>query len=760
MVSSQNYSCTQSDMGALQPGRDGMIGRYMRPNEKVWTPPCLITFDTETNRHERDTGEDQSLRLWCARLDDRRNPHRSIAQSLRGQGHTGAQLAQLVSAWVKPRENTWLYAHNLGYDLITSQLIEHMAAGGWRVNHCSTEPDYIFLTLARGRHRMTLTDLHHMVPKRLADIGRMLGKDKGQMPAEGAPDAEWFAYCALDVDITAEALLLLMAHWDDYQLGNWALSGASCGFRAMRHTLPARSVTLIEDPDASALERAAIYGGRRYCWRYGEQPKGRYSELDFTAAHATTAAEYPMPAKRGPRFTRLNHNHPAIDGKFAIVIAECEIETDTPRFPCRIGGRVWYPVGRFRTVLASPEIQWARDSGCLISIGSGQFHYTARVMQAFFRRVLDVGTPGNPNYHPLVSALWKQWGRSVIGKFAQRGYQVTATNMLTDKAWYYERATDYETGQEYWLVHYDGRIHKAIAQGDGTQAYPAVLALIESYERVALGKAAESLGPAVAIQCDTDGIWCDVGALERGVPTGLGFDLTDIERVARIDVATGVLAQQALPYTLREKHSVDKIAIYGPQNYDAGHYTKQSGRPARLKEIQPGIWAGDIFPAVAYQMARSTPGVYRLESVTWTRPANAVPGWVTPGGAVRPVEARAGPDGAPALVPWPETRWGAAGGQLGPVQHHALAGLWDSTGDYVEVGNGGETIWARGPQEARDALSTSGHNGDNAYPPSELLTVPSGGPGYDAILRSWLRIRDIDTSIKPGPSAASGTDSG
>jgi len=756
----QTYSCMRCDVRPLQPGRDGMVGRYLRRNDRVWTPPCVITFDTETMRHERESGEDQTLRLWCARLDDRRSSGRMPIAQLKGQGHTGAELCALITSWVKRRENTWLYAHNLGYDLITSQLIEYMAADGWLVNHCSTVPEYIFLTLARGRHRITLTDLHHLIPKRLADIGAMLGNNKGRMPKDADPDSHWFAYCAQDVDIAAEALLLLMAHWDDYALGNWKLSGAACGFGAMRHSLPPKSITLIDDPAASALERAAIYGGRRYCWRHGEQPPGRYSELDFTAAHATTAASYPMPAKRGPKFATIDPGHPAIDGKFAIVIAECEIQTDVPRFPCRIGGRVWYPVGRFRTTLASPDIAWARDSGCLVSIGAGQFHYTSKVMQSFFRRVLDIGAPGNTAYHPLVSALWKHWGRAVVGKFAQRGYQVTPTNMLTDRAWYYERATDYETGAEYWLVHYAGRIHKAIPHGDGAQAYPAVLALIESYERVALGRAAEQLGPQVAVQCDTDGIWADVGALERGVPTGLGFDLQDVAREARIQLAMDCIAQVALPQIVREKHSVQRIAVFGPQNYDAGAYSKQSGRPTRLTEVSPGIWAGDIFPAVAYQMANSSPGVFKTEQVTWTRPANVIPGWVMSDGTVRPVEVCGGAEACSELLRYPLTRWAKDGLQLGPIQHTALAGLWDGSAEYVRHADGSETIWGRGPAEAKAIVSALRGNRIYETPPPELLSVQSGGQRLDELLRQWVRIREADTSMQPGPSAAETTDSG
>jgi hypothetical protein len=677
----------------------------------------VITFDTETYRKPRGNGEDQPLRLWCARVDDRRRQHHSPFDQARAEGHTGLELAATIDRWMSGRQVAWLYAHNLGYDLTTADLVSELVALGWIVDSCSSVPEYLFLTMSRGRHKLTFTDLHHLLPMRLASVGELLGMDKWRMPPESAPDAEWFAYCGRDVDVLASAVLALMAHWDDYGLGNWSLSGASCGFRAMRHTLPAKSVTLIEDPAASVNERAAIYGGRRYCWRHGHLPPGRYSELDFTAAHATVMACHPMPVKRGPWFTTLDPHHKAIDGKFAVVIAEVEVETDVPRFPCRAGGRVWYPVGRFRTVLASPEIAWARDTGCLRSIGRGQFHYTSGVYRPFFSRVLEIGAPGQETYPRIAGAMWKQWGRSVVGKFAQRGYKTEDTGMLTDRPWFYERAMDAATGESYWLIHYGGRIHRARQAGDGTSAYPAVLALVESYERVALGQAAELLGPHVAIQCDTDGIWIDAGALEAGAATGLGFDLADVDRRARVELAVDVVNQRLTGLQLREKHTVQHMTILGPQNYTAGQHTRQSGRPSGLREVQPGIWAGETFPSVAHQQASSVPGVFRTELVTWTPPASAVPGWVLASGSVRPVEVAAGPGGQLQVRPWLKTASAASSGPLRAVQNKALAGAWDPAAEYVEDDHGRESIWDRSPEQARASLIAAGRKPKVAHTP-------------------------------------------
>lgn len=625
------------------------------------------------------------------------------------------ELCRQIDAWCKGRETIWLYAHNLGYDLTTTQLVENLCLGGWTVDRCSTLPEYLFVFMSNGGKRLTLTDSHHMLPTSLLNIGNMLGTHKLPMPKQDAPDTEWFTYCGRDVDVLSSAMLMLMDHWDAYSLGNWSISGASCGFHAMRHMMPPKSMVLIDDQEGSANERAAIYGGRRYCWRHGEQPPGRYSELDFVQAHATVAANYRMPVKRGTWFPSLPLDHKAIDGPLAIIIAEVEIETNVPRFPCRVDGRVWYPVGRFKTVLASPEIAWARELGCLKSIGRGQYHYLSGALQPFFSRVLEVSAASDETYHPLVKAMWKHWGRSVVGKFAQRGYKVTDTNMLTDKAWFYEKATDYNTGKQYWLVHYCGRIHEARESGDGASAYPAVLALVESYERVAIGKAAEMLGPDIIVQCDTDGLWADMATLEAGHAANLGFRLADVDRRARVDLAIDVIGQQTGALRLREKHSVNSMAVWGPQNYEAGKHSRQSGRPARLTEVQDGIWAGDIFPAISHQMRVSEPGVFRTELVSWTRPACVIPAWVLADGRTGPVQVQAGPGGTQELAPFASTRLAARGATLGQVQHPALDGLWDRPE--------GTVTDAQQPANEGNTESDSERSGTNLGPGQRLATA-------------------------------------
>jgi len=716
----------------------------------VSTPPAVIVLDTEADRRARPEGEVQSLRLWTARYVRRREQGKLKPRDLSAHGHTGAGLAQAVNGWLQSGNSTWLFAHNLSYDLPVSGLVGHLCALGWKVSACTSLLSYVWLVLKRGRQRITISDLHHFLPTTLAQIGGLLGLPKMPMPAKDAGDGEWFAYCARDTDVAMTAILALMDHWDEKELGKWAMTGAASGFHAMRHTYTGIRPTLFDEPGGTAFDRRAIYGGRRSVWHHGELPPGRYAELDLEAAYATAAASWPLPHKRGAWFASLDVSDRRVWRPEICVIAECDIETDVPRFPVRTGGRVRYPVGRFTTVLAGPDIAWARETGCLKAIGRGQFHLLGRSMQPFFRRVLEWGTPGKSPIPPVAAMMWKQFGRGVVGKFAQHGYETRDTGMLTDEPWHYERVITGDGGEQRWRVHYGGTIKEAWQEGDGRYAYPAVTAVVESLVRVAVGKAAEMLGPGVTVTCDTDGMWANMGALEAGDTTGLGFSLSDIAREARIDLAKDVINRAIAPFRLREKNSVSVMTVTGPQNYTAGAMSRHAGRASGMRPTGDGSWAGDTFPGLAWQMAHGGPERYHMRKTQWRPPICLTDGWVTADGTVLPLEAVTGGDGQAVILPWSESRHTARGTTLGPHQHPALAGLWDPATDTEVNTNGKQAIWDRPQRAAAADRAARRHEAGLAVTPPGLppvrrqprvhqTGVPSRSPTPERVERGGAR---------------------
>lgn len=641
---------------AIPAGRDGRRGRYLPRNDAVYTPALVIAFDTESYRQQTPQGETHTLRLWTASIHTRRAQKTATPAWDTACGHTGDQLAAAITGWMRSAPSCWVYALNLGYDLPVSGLVGHLAVLGWVVSECSSDPAYVWLVMRKGKQSITISDLYHLLPMRLADIGALCGQNKLPMPKDDAPDAEWFTYCQNDADIVLAAVLILMAHWDDYALGKWRMTGASCGFATMRHTHDGARMVLFDDPAGSELDRRAIYGGRRHAWRHGQLPAGRYVNLDITAAYATAGAMWNLPHKRGATFERLALDDRRIWRPEVCVIAECEIETDRPVFPVRAAGGIAYPVGRFRTVLAGPEIEYARQLGMLREIGAGQFHLLGQGMRSFFARVIDWGRPGVSPIDPVAAAMWKQFGRGVVGKFAQRGYVTEQTNLLTDKDWFYEQAYDLQHQRSYWLVHRAGRIEARWQEGDSRNAYPAVTAVVESLVRVALDRVIQAAGPHAPVLCDTDGLWLDMAAQ------------------ADLDACSAA----ADPFRLKTKDETQRLEIAGPQSYDWAQGARHAGRPRNMQRTGPDTWAGDVFPGLAWQMNHGKAGEYQLVAHEWHQEASTVRAWVLASGHVAPLEVTTSPEQPVTVLPWAQTRWALSGDVLGPAQHADLAPWWDS----------------------------------------------------------------------------------
>ena len=624
----------------------------------------------------RPGGEDQALRLWTARLTDRRATRWGKRQQLAARGKTAHELAVTLDEWVKGRTDVDLYAHNLQYDLVSSQLVEWLCHRGWEVTACSSDPEYPWVKIAKQDKVITVGDTFMIWPMAAEKIGAAIGTPKMRQPRQDALDAEWFTYCQRDTDIIHDALLEALDYWDAKRLGNWRLTGASTGWSAMRNATSYGEMVTAPDDGTGIKDREAVYGGRRYSWRHGQLPPGRYSEFDLTAAHATVAANYPLPRCRGSEFTGLDIDDDRICSSRVGIIAEVEIETDQPRWPVKIDNHVWYPVGRFRTVLAGPDIAEARRLGCLRSIGRGRFHMLGTGLQPFFKRILAQSDPMQSGNSAIVQLLWKHFGRAVIGKTAQHGYREILTLEPSPYAWHYEEYLPDADGRAIRVIHYGGKIHHYVEDGDTASSYPAVLAWVEAHERIAMARAADMLGPRVCITCNTDGIWLDVGALESGAQGNLGFDLADNDRRIRVQLAIDVVNAALGALQLREKSTHDHMTVYGPQNYDAGPYTRQSGKPGKGVRQSDGSWRVDRFHGLAESMAKGDMGVVRLDTITWNPPACAIPAWVLADGTTRPVEAAIDPNGSSQLVPWMATRWSAAGELLGGVQTEPLADLW------------------------------------------------------------------------------------
>ena len=649
---------------------------YLRGNASVWTPGSLIYLDSETAWATDGTDELHTLRCWTALHVDRAGRRSDAEQRCWGEGTTADELADWLVGRTRGRKTVWVYAHNLAFDLVTTALPQTMVARGWAITDFALRSESPWMRLTDGRCTVTVCDSWSWLPEKLASLSSGRPRTKQALPDPDAPLEAWLAYGRTDTEVLADLMGELLNWWDRNALGRWSITGASCGWNAMRHR-PTLERTVIDcDPELLAGDRAAIRGGRRDVTICGDLGEGDWVDIDFADAYPTIAATLPLPRRRGAVFASLPIDHRAVTSKRWGIIATVTVTCDRPRYPMTWRGVTWYPVGTFTTTLAGPEIAWAAENGDLQAIGAGQFHQLGHQLADWATWVMGISSGAADDSPPAARVLAKSWGRTVIGKWAARTQSTTAFGDAPTLGWSYHEARDHSLGRPAAWVDLAGRRYLAVYDTEGDNPYPAVYAWVESAARVALGRMLDALPDGMWVQADTDSALLDLTEPAYLRTLGVKLGGRPPGAWAAAQAVCDHLAPITWPLTARPKAQHRRLEIIGPQHLTTDTERRLSGVRRDATGDGPHAWVQRDWPKLPAQLARDTPGTYvrPLRRHTFTRPL--VHRWILADGHTLPVVADLDDAGANTVRPWAES-WGRLfdAGDL-PDQYQGLAGLY------------------------------------------------------------------------------------
>lgn len=682
---------------------------YLARNHSTWTPAACIFLDSETRTEGFGQRETEVLRCWDAKLVRRRH-RRKAGEYERNTGTTRLEAAGAIDEWATSDKSTWLYAHNVAFDLVSCGLAEHLCALGWELSsrhavsgsspwlvlHKGRQdvdtkvgrgPDAVTKHRVKWQHTLTIADSFSLMPVPLATLGEYAPMSKPPLPKDDASAEQWQDRCRADVDILAWAVLTLMDWWEEHDLGQWSVSGAAAGWNSYRHQIGPKDVVIDPDGDAVALEHKSVYGGRRDIFRCGSLPPGRYAELDFEGAYPSIAATQLLPRKRVGKLTPLITKS-ILAGKANYgIVADCLLTTDVARWPLRARDRVFYPVGTFWTTLAGPDLMAAQAAGALREVGAGYFYSMSDHMQEWAKWCLSLSRGEVADVPGPVRIAAKGWGRSVCGKWAQRGWDTTEFPGPPGNGWSFEDCFIAGSDATATICGLAGKHYLSIADQESDHEFPAVLAYIEAHCRTRLADMMASAPEGAIIQCDTDGVMASLGLLHSsGGPLNYycgKHAKSDDPVTAWLDWWSTVCA----PLVIREKRVFGKAIVHGPQHVVLDGRPRFSGVPSSAWQSGDSRWMARLWPGLSWQIRHGDQSGYvrPVQEYLVTGPYAA--GWVLADGRVRPCEAALGDDGQADIVPWVATRWACAGEQLGPTQSSWARGLCNAeTGDGTSAG--------------------------------------------------------------------------
>ncbi len=645
---------------------------WLRHNAAERSPWRVLIVDTETRPVGDDDPDRQVLRLWSARLVRRHGVDRGKPRVENHRGRTAAELVDLIQRTARADRTLWLMTHNLTFDLAVTELPVGLTAAGWRITDSALTTDDPWCRMTRGSRRLVIADTFSWLPTGVGELGRLLGRRKPELPAWDDTDTEWWARCDADVDITARAILSVMDWWDAGGRGNWSITGPATGWSSYRHRRPAPRVLIDPDPELRAWEMRAVTGGRKEVRKLGPQPAGLYADLDIATAHLTAMAGIRLPFRRLETLPGLELDDRRLSSSVMDVLAECVVRCEAPRYPWDSGHGTLYPAGTFRALLAGPEVREARARGELVSIGRAQVYLTSPHMADWALWLAGLLDTANPDVPPAVRMVAKHWSRCVPGKWAGHASEVIAREPDPRPGWAVERAVLMPGRRPADLLRVGGERWTIVRDEWADDAFPVVLAFIQSATRVAISRLLDMVGPAL-LSVNTDGALVDVAQLVvRGARAAGGPTLRPTVALQELDRQLQALDAVTAPFSVRIKRAASYVTVISPQHLILDAERRLAGVPHRAIALDGGRYAFTQWPRLRVQLARDQPAGYRTVQATVNLSHVPPGGWLTAGGDVFPFRVELDAGGHRVLDP--RDTAGGWGRELAPPdRQHVLA---------------------------------------------------------------------------------------
>lgn len=370
-------------------------------------------------------------------------------------------------------------------------------------------------------------------------------------------------------------------------LGSMQSTAAGQSVIGWRRSYQTQDIHLHDYAKAMRLEREAIVGGRCECRVIGtvrqrnelfgdtgpQVATNGLIEIDGPIYHVDINSAYPFAAStlHIPYCLSAYVENPSPDWVSGIIsgnacIADCIVSTTSPMLPYRLKDKniVVYPTGTFRTVLATPELEYAIEAGLVSKIIRLSAYKCGGVFDEYIRRLYDLRLEYKTAGQQMMADCLKSIMVGLHGKLSQR-----------DKRWV--RVDDYKSPYAFaawfgnhpitgeltkwrcigWSVEYLDDI------GEANNTFPAITAVIQSTVRVLLANAMAIVGMNRIWYYDTDSIWTD----------SVGYN-------ALCDA--GVIDNDKLGY-FKLAGVYRQVEFKGIKHYTADNKTVHAGKPKEKK---------------------------------------------------------------------------------------------------------------------------------------------------------------------------------
>lgn len=551
------------------------IWHILKSNDSKAYPTRFIFFDTETK--QKKNGDEIRQLFWFgyAIYNDIKN---GVREELYFTDKD--EFWDFVDRFSYRGQKLVLIAHNMFFDFMAVGGFGKALNRGWRLKSPPIFDKGLFIARFHRQsgkkgsksEYLEALNLGNWFKMRLSSMGEVLGFPKLEMPTYSDSIDKWIQYCKRDAEIVERMIIRYIDFLKKHDLGKFSNTIASQAFHAYRHRFMNHKIYIHGDYDVISLERDCYHGGRSEAFYIGEIP----SKLYVMDVHSM----YPSVMKGHLFPTRLVKYYPSCSkytlrsvlSRGFLVIADVLVEVDKPIIPKRTE-RLIAPIGKFRTVLTTPEIEYLLSAGGkILDVYRMSVYEGAEIFNEYVDYFYAMKEVADNKVDYLFVKLFLN---SLYGKFGQRGSNWKKIAECDDAEKFgVDRYFDPLRGKWVQVRTYAGIVEESGDRDESYNSFVAVAAHVTGYAWVKLTSTIERVGFENVYYCDTDSIFGNEKAYNRMKELGfLGDKLGQfgLEKVAESGRIYGVKDYSLDLGTKRLKKlkgvSQDSILAVGKDTY-------------------------------------------------------------------------------------------------------------------------------------------------------------------------------------------------
>lgn len=551
----------------------------LKPNKAAQKPVCHLFVDVEC-KLETVSPTAQRHRLWFGWLCHwvrRPDRDKDTLQYLRFT--SVIEFWDIVLSFVTANHPLYMVAHNTAYDFGILEIFDRLEDAGFEMYSIYLGNLSVIQRWRKGKKKIFLLDNCNYFTGSLASLGEAIGYPKMELDILSATEQEADPYCKRDVEIMVKLWQDYYRFLDEHDLGCWGTTVPSQAFRAYRHRFMKHDIVIHADAEALALEREAYHGGRTSVFWTGSLDGGKFYKLDVNSMYPYVMAGASCPS----RFYGLRE-HLTIPGlerkmKRFQVIARVTINTDVPVYPVMLKGHLVHPIGRFDTVLTTPEVRFALEHDHLERVHLvGLYEH-----DPLFREYVDFFYSLKVRYkredNKPFYLMAKLYLNALYGKFGQKAETWERFDDQPPEVTNADYCIDHKTGIRWRVYRFGDRCWRARSTGEANDSFPAIAAHVTAYARLYLWELITKAGREHVFYCDTDSLIVDTVGLSR---------LAD--RLDPNDLGA-----------LKIEESSTTLDIVCPKHYRLGAEWKRKGVPSKAVALGDDTFACTQFPSFKTQ---------------------------------------------------------------------------------------------------------------------------------------------------------------